>query len=158
MPSLLHPIRVDYLLTAEHSKQCSIFEFSIAPGWINAGRRCRTKIEEIFYVLEGEVDLLVNLLCMTTPYPNLVFCVPPGAAGAFGNSGSSPARMLLITAPPGHEKYFDELRDLDCQGQAGPRGAREVACQYNTVQLAYFDRRLIVTLAFVSGGKSWPFA
>jgi hypothetical protein len=24
--------------------------------------------------------------------------------------------MLLITAPPGHEKYFDELRDLIAKG------------------------------------------
>jgi hypothetical protein len=29
--------------------------------------------------------------------------------------------MLLITAPPGHEKYFDELRDLIVSGLLTPR-------------------------------------
>src|SRR5271169_4351095 len=52
----LHQTRVDYLLTAEHSKQCSLFEFSIAPGF-NTGAHYHTKIEELFYVLEGELDL-----------------------------------------------------------------------------------------------------
>jgi hypothetical protein len=28
----LHNTRVDYLLTAERSKQCSVFEFSVAPS------------------------------------------------------------------------------------------------------------------------------
>jgi hypothetical protein len=31
-------------------------------------------------------------------------------------SDSKSGRMLLITAPPGHEKYFDELRDLIAKG------------------------------------------
>ena len=53
-----HCIRlcVDYLVTAEHSKQCSLFEFTVAPGF-NTGAHYHTKIEEIFYVLEGELDL-----------------------------------------------------------------------------------------------------
>ena len=38
----LHNTRVDYLLTAEHSKQCSVFEFSIAPGF-NTGMMGMTR-------------------------------------------------------------------------------------------------------------------
>src|SRR5438270_10374456 len=52
----LHQTRVDYLVTAEHSKHCSLFEFTVAPGF-NTGAHYHTKIEEIFYVLEGELDL-----------------------------------------------------------------------------------------------------
>src|SRR6516165_12710012 len=29
----LHQTRIDYLVTAEHSKQCSLFEFTVAPGF-----------------------------------------------------------------------------------------------------------------------------
>ena len=29
----LHQTRVDYLVTAQHSKQCSLFEFTVAPGF-----------------------------------------------------------------------------------------------------------------------------
>jgi quercetin dioxygenase-like cupin family protein len=52
----LHQTRIDYLVTAEHSKQCSLFEFTVAPGF-NTGAHYHTKIEEIFYVIEGELDL-----------------------------------------------------------------------------------------------------
>ena len=45
------------------------------------------------------------------------------------------SRLLLITAPPGHEKYFDELETL-LPRQAGPRGAREVACQVRRGEFA----------------------
>ena len=43
----LHQTRVDYLVTAEHSKRCSLFEFTVAPGF-NTGAHYHTKIEEIF--------------------------------------------------------------------------------------------------------------
>ena len=57
--------------------------------------------------------------------------------------------MLLITAPPGHEKYFDELRDLIAKGgkpdrwQAGPRRARQAACQVRHGTTRRADTRLI---------------
>ena len=45
--------------------------------------------------------------------------------------------MLLITAPPGHEKYFDELRDLIAQGgKPDPDALANLRAMYNTVQLA----------------------
>ena len=111
----LHQTRIDYLVTAEHSKQCSLFEFTVAPGF-NTGAHYHTKIEE---------------------GPGTCVFVPPGAAHAFGNSGSSPGRMLLITAPPGHEKYFDELRDLIAQGgKPDPDALANLRAKYDTVQLA----------------------
>src|ERR1700730_8473114 len=65
------------------------------------------------------------------------FIVPPGVAHAFGNSGSAPGRMLLITAPPGHEKYFDELRDLIAKGgKPDPDALAKLRAKYDTVQLA----------------------
>jgi quercetin dioxygenase-like cupin family protein len=130
-----HQTRVDYLLTAEHSKQCSLFEFSIAPGF-NTGAHYHTKIEEIFYVLEGEVDLRCGERTERGGPGTFVF-VPPGAAHAFGNSGAAPARMLLITAPPGHEKYFDELRDLIAKGgKPDPEALAKLRAKYDTIQLA----------------------
>jgi quercetin dioxygenase-like cupin family protein len=84
----LHQTRIDYLVTAEHSKQCSLFEFTVAPGF-NTGAHYHTKIEEIFYVLEGELDLRCGERTIRGGPGTCVF-VPPGAAHAFGNSGSTP--------------------------------------------------------------------
>ena len=63
----LHQTRIDYLVTAEHSKQCSLFEFTVAPGF-NTGAHYHTKIEEIFYVLEGELDLRCGLAARELAY------------------------------------------------------------------------------------------
>jgi quercetin dioxygenase-like cupin family protein len=73
----LHQTRIDYLVTAEHSKQCSLFEFTIAPGF-NTGAHYHTKIEEIFYVLEGELDLRCGEQTVRGGPGTCVF-VPPGA-------------------------------------------------------------------------------
>jgi mannose-6-phosphate isomerase-like protein (cupin superfamily) len=130
----LHQTRIDYLVTAEHSKQCSLFEFTVAPGF-NTGAHYHTKIEEIFYVIEGELDLRCGERTLRGGPGTCVF-VPPGAAHAFGNSGSAPGRMLLITAPPGHEKYFDELRDLIAKGgKPDPDALAKLRAKYDTVQL-----------------------
>jgi hypothetical protein len=44
--------------------------------------------------------------------------------------------MLLITAPPGHEKYFDELRDLIAKGgKPDPDALAKLRAKYDTVQL-----------------------
>jgi hypothetical protein len=32
----LHQNRVDYLVTAEHPRQCSLFEFTVAPGFVRS--------------------------------------------------------------------------------------------------------------------------
>jgi quercetin dioxygenase-like cupin family protein len=125
----LHQTRIDYLVTAEHSKQCSLFEFTVAPGF-NTGAHYHTKIEEIFYVLEGELDLRCGEDTVRGGPGACVF-VPPGAVHAFGNSGSAPGRMLLI------EKYFDELRDLIAKGgKPDPDAVAKLPAKYDTVQLA----------------------
>ncbi|MGE5218917.1 MAG: hypothetical protein ACM3SP_18120, partial [Chloroflexota bacterium] len=63
--------------------------------------------------------------------------VPIGAAHSFGNPGPNPARMLLVTAPPGHERYFEELSALLAQG--GPPDPEAIAAlrrKYDTVQVS----------------------
>jgi hypothetical protein len=47
------------------------------------------------------------------------------------------ATVLLITSPPGHEKYFDELRGLIAKGgKPAPEVLAKLRAKYDTVQLA----------------------
>jgi quercetin dioxygenase-like cupin family protein len=131
----LRGTQVDFLVTAEHAKGCSVFEFSVAPGF-DTGAHYHTKIEEIFYVLDGELTLRAGDRVVQGGPGTFVF-VPIGAAHAFGNPGTSPARMLLVTAPPGHERYFEELSALLAQG--GPPDPEAIAAlrrKYDTVQVS----------------------
>lgn len=131
----LRDTRIGYLITADHSSHCSIFEFVVAPGF-DTGAHYHTKIEEIFYVLEGELNLRSGDRVVRGGPGTFVF-VPPGAAHSFGNSGTEPARMLLISAPPGHEKYFDELAELVAQaGRPDPDVLAKLRAKYDTIQIS----------------------
>jgi hypothetical protein len=44
--------------------------------------------------------------------------------------------MLLIAAPPGHEKYFDELSGLAKAGKPDPVKLAKLREKYDTVQIA----------------------
>jgi hypothetical protein len=45
--------------------------------------------------------------------------------------------QLLITVPPGHEKYFDGLRDLVAKGgKPDPKALANLRAKYDTIQLA----------------------
>ena len=68
--------------------------------------------------------------------PGTFMFVPMGAAHSFGNPGSKPARMLLITAPPGHEHYFEDLSALLAQGvPPDPEAIAALRRKYDTVQV-----------------------
>jgi oxalate decarboxylase/phosphoglucose isomerase-like protein (cupin superfamily) len=83
----------------------------------------------MFYVLQGELDLLAFEPRVRTAGgwhtwesdsgakvvrggPGRVMFVPPGCPHAFSNPGPAPVRMLFQVAPPGHERYLQELAEL----------------------------------------------
>jgi len=57
--------------------------------------------------------------------PGSFMFVPAGCPHAFFNPGSSPARMLFLVSPAGHEIYLQELAGLLAAG--GPPDQAEVA-------------------------------
>jgi quercetin dioxygenase-like cupin family protein len=131
----LHGSHLDYLLTAKDSKGCSLFEFDLAPGF-DTGVHYHTKLEEFFYVLEGEIDLRSNDRVVRAGPGTFAFA-PPGVRHAITNSGSNRARMLIGCIPPGHENYFDELAALLAKG--GPPDAEAISAlrkKYDTIQLS----------------------
>jgi len=131
----LRGTRIDYLVTAEHSRHCSLFEFLVAPGF-DTGAHYHTKIEETFYVLEGELNFRCGerVVCAG---PGASAFVPPGVAHSFGNMGSAPARILLIASPPGHEKYFNELAEIVSKGgPPDPEAIGKLRAKYDTIQVS----------------------
>ena len=130
--------RVDYLVTGEHSQSCSIFELSVAPGF-DTGAHYHTRLEEFFYVLEGEVNLRSGDRRIRGGPGTFVF-VPKGAAHSYGNPGPGPTRVLLVTSPPGFEKYFDELAELvKSGGRPDPEAIAKLRAKHDTIQIAPED-------------------
>nr|WP_030671326.1 cupin domain-containing protein [Streptomyces rimosus] len=119
---------VTFKVTAEHSKYASTFEVVVPPGF-NTGVHYHTQGEELFYILDGELDLLAfepreqsgdwldwegadGQRVVRAGAGALMF-VPPGCPHAFANRTEKPVKMLFQSSPPGdHEEYFDKLLDI----------------------------------------------
>jgi oxalate decarboxylase/phosphoglucose isomerase-like protein (cupin superfamily) len=115
-------------LGAERSAGWSMFEADVAPGF-DVGAHLHHAAEEVFYILDGELDLLAFHprekadgdwrtweSDTGTPVfrggPGSVMFVPAGCPHAFFNPGPKPARMLFLVSPSGHEHYLRELAEL----------------------------------------------
>jgi oxalate decarboxylase/phosphoglucose isomerase-like protein (cupin superfamily) len=113
---------------AEHTAKWSAFETSVAPGF-DVGAHWHRDAEELFYILDGELDLLAfepesradpdwttwqsaSGMAVTRGGPGSLMYVPAGCPHAFTNPGSRPARMLFLVTPSGHEHYLAELGAL----------------------------------------------
>jgi oxalate decarboxylase/phosphoglucose isomerase-like protein (cupin superfamily) len=111
------------------SKAWSMFEVvDIAPGF-DVGAHLHLNAEELFYVLEGQLELLAFEPRVRTSTnwqsweshsgarvarggPGSVMYVPRGCPHAFANPGPGPARMVFLVSPSGHEHYQQELAAL----------------------------------------------
>jgi len=128
-------------LGADRSSIWSAFEAEVAPGF-DVGAHLHHEAEELFYVLDGELDLLAfqpagpaegdwrswRSADGATTYrgaPGSVMFVPAGCPHAFFNPGPAPALMLFLVSPAGHEVYLRELGELLAAG--GPPDPAAVA-------------------------------
>nr|WP_274562805.1 cupin domain-containing protein [Streptomyces spiramyceticus] len=134
--------RVTFKVTGDHARGASSFEVVVPPGF-DVGAHAHARSEELFYVLEGELDVLAFEPRVRTPdnwrewesasgrryvraTAGTVILVPPGCPHAFANPTSDPARMFFqASPPPDHEKYFEEL--LDILNSAGGSGVDQAA-------------------------------
>lgn len=90
----------------------------------------RHAFEELFHVLEGELEVTIRGETRTAVAGESVN-VPGGARHTFRNAGSAPVRMLTFVAPAGLEELFAEVGDpVDSRTAPAPaltdeeRGAR----------------------------------
>jgi quercetin dioxygenase-like cupin family protein len=67
-----------------------------------------TTEEEAFYVLDGELNVLVGERTIKATAGAFIL-VPRGTVHTFSNAGTASARILLIISPAGFEKFFEEI-------------------------------------------------
>ncbi|MFD7441305.1 cupin domain-containing protein [Streptomyces sp. NPDC059909] len=144
---------VTFKVTGEHSRVSSSFEVVVPPGF-DVGAHVHTRSEELFYVLEGELDILAFEPRVRTrddwrhwesptgrrvvrAGPGTVLVVPPGCPHAFANRSGEPARMFFqASPPPDHERYFEELVEiLEAGGPPDHAAIAELRARYDIEQL-----------------------
>ncbi|MGW1892685.1 cupin domain-containing protein [Streptomyces sp. NPDC002004] len=150
---------VTFKVTGSHSRITSSFEVVVPPGF-DVGAHVHTRSEELFYVLEGEVDVLAFEPRVRTPdrwqkweslsgkgvvraTPGTVIAVPPGCPHAFANPTDTPAKMFFqASPPPDHERYFDELLEILAAGGPPDHEAIEsLRARYDIEQLTPMRHR-----------------
>jgi len=64
--------------------------------------------EEAFYVLEGELNVLIGESTIKASAGAFVL-VPRGTVHTFSKVGGASAKVLIIISPAGFEKFFEEI-------------------------------------------------
>ncbi len=91
--------------------------------------------EEAWYVLAGELTFRIGAdqaEQIVAPAGSFVL-VPRSTVHAFGNTGPSDARHLMLFSPPGMERYFVALHELiqASGGQPDPEAAEALRRQFH---------------------------
>jgi len=127
--------QVTFKVTGADGSVVSCFEVVVPPGF-DVGAHTHRHAQELFYVLDGELDLLAFEPVERTAHgwadwvsaagdrvvragPGSCMFVPAGCPHAFRNATDRPARMLFQSHPaPDHERYFEEIAAIWAAGRA----------------------------------------
>jgi quercetin dioxygenase-like cupin family protein len=86
----------------------TVFESTLPPGGGYPLPHVHGEYEEVFYVLEGEIEYRIG--DQWTPAPaGTTVCVPPGVVHAFRNLSMHPARHLALHAPAAALAMIEEV-------------------------------------------------
>jgi mannose-6-phosphate isomerase-like protein (cupin superfamily) len=100
-----------------------LFEFAMEPGAAGPKPHIHHGIEEIFYVVEGEIELLVGEEKLSTK-PGTLALVPRGTVHAFANPGPNRSTLLIMFCPAdSREQYFEGLAELTKGGKTPDQDA-----------------------------------
>ena len=113
-----------YSSTWVGSRLLGLLESELPPG---AGfpAHVHEEYEEIFYVLQGDIDYLIGDEWATAPQGSTIF-VPAGTAHGFRNPSRATARHLAIASPAEAMTMIEELTS------AGPDDLGSVMARYRT--------------------------
>ena len=128
---------------ADRSERWSVFAAEVSPGF-DVGAHLHREVEELFYILDGELDLLAFEPRIRTKGdwhswesktggkvvrggPGSVMFVPAGCPHAFTNPGTTTAWMLFLVTPSGHEHYRGAARRVTRKPRATRQGGHREA-------------------------------
>ncbi|MFC5345547.1 cupin domain-containing protein [Brevundimonas staleyi] len=96
----------------------SVSEWLLAPGFEGGGAHSHTANDEIFYVVEGKPDILIDRIWQTV-LPGTFVRIPGGVDHDFRNRSRAPAKLLNLFIPGGFEREMPAIVSW-FQTQAGP--------------------------------------
>lgn len=109
----------------------SVVEHNLQPHSLAAPMHTHRDVDEVSYVLEGEIGALVGDQEVYAG-PGTLVLKPRGIPHTFWNAGSAPAKLLELISPAGFEHYFEELDQLlvSTGGRPDPTRIEQLADRY----------------------------
>ena len=99
--------QIQFLITGEETGGAVfIAEVLVPPGCGNPPHIHRRE-QETFYLQQGTLTVQVGGETLTA-LPGDLVCLPRDVAHSFQNNGNVDAKFLLVAAPAGLEKFFEE--------------------------------------------------
>jgi quercetin dioxygenase-like cupin family protein len=143
---------ITFKVTGADGSSASVFEVVVPPGF-DVGAHLHQHSEELFCVLEGELEIFAfepehytaadwtNWESAAGDRPvrataGSVAFVPQGCPHAFANRTSAPARVLFTVVPsPHHEAYFEQLAGIfAAPGAPDPEAIERLRRDYDITQ------------------------
>ena len=94
-----------------------LFEFVMEPGGEGASPHIHKELTEMFYVVEGEVELILDQRRVTAK-PGAFMLVPENTRHCFSNPGQVRSTLLIMFCPAdSREQYFEGLAELTKNGR-----------------------------------------
>jgi mannose-6-phosphate isomerase-like protein (cupin superfamily) len=117
-------------VAAQTGGDFSLMERTVPPGARMPPAHRHVNCSEAFFVLDGVATFLVDGAELTGDAGDFLL-VPRGAGHTFGNTGTSPLRLLVLHAPA-MDAYFEELHRLwaDADRPPSPETERELMSRY----------------------------
>jgi quercetin dioxygenase-like cupin family protein len=112
----------------------SLIEGIVPAGIPSPGAHVHSQHEEGFYVLSGEMTVLLGERTVRAVAGSFVL-VPRGTPHTYGNPSASEARCLVIGSPGGMEGLFEAFAKLAAasgDGRLDPKAVSELGLQYDT--------------------------
>ena len=86
----------------------AVVEITVAKPGDGAPQHIHKEEDEAFYVLEGEVKILVGDRTIVGT-PGTFVHIPNGMVHAYAHAGKTPGRFLVFISPAGFEQFFKEV-------------------------------------------------
>jgi mannose-6-phosphate isomerase-like protein (cupin superfamily) len=94
-----------------------LFEFVMAAGTNGASPHIHKELTEMFYVVEGEIELVLGDRRIVAE-PKTFMLVPENTPHGFSNVGQTQATLLIMFCPAdSREQYFEGLAELTKDGR-----------------------------------------
>jgi quercetin dioxygenase-like cupin family protein len=108
----------------------SFIEVEVQPGFNLPPKHIHRGFEELFYILEGELEFIAGEEVIYTSSGDQI-TIPAGVPHTYGNKSGKSARLLIIHTNP-MAKYFEEVEELIKQGVPAPQAVVQPTPKYNT--------------------------